>query len=155
MCKAIYFDMDGTIADLYGVQNWEYKLNHDDVTPYQEARPLVDMKELNHLLVELSFMGVKIGVVSWLAMNSNKAYDKATRKAKREWLKRHLPIATEVHLVKYGTNKNYPCKEPDAVLVDDNAAVRAKWKGKTIDASNPQNILKSLREVLDNLKQVA
>ena len=22
MMKAIYFDMDGTIADLYGVENW-------------------------------------------------------------------------------------------------------------------------------------
>jgi hydroxymethylpyrimidine pyrophosphatase-like HAD family hydrolase len=34
MTKAIYFDMDGTIANLYGVENWLPKLQAKDETPH-------------------------------------------------------------------------------------------------------------------------
>lgn len=34
----ICFDMDGTIADLYGVENWLDYLIAEDVKPYAEAR---------------------------------------------------------------------------------------------------------------------
>ena len=37
MIKEIVFDMDGTIADLYGVENWLPKLRAYDPTPYQTA----------------------------------------------------------------------------------------------------------------------
>ena len=46
MTKAIYFDMDGTVANLYDVPNWLEKLQAQDVTPYIEAKPLIDMEEL-------------------------------------------------------------------------------------------------------------
>ena len=38
MLKMICFDMDGTIADLYAVDNWLAKLRAEDETPYQEAK---------------------------------------------------------------------------------------------------------------------
>ena len=37
----INFDMDGTIADLYGVENWLDYLIAEDTTPYTEAEPLL------------------------------------------------------------------------------------------------------------------
>ena len=34
----IYFDMDGTIANLYAVENWLPKLRNKDESPYAEAK---------------------------------------------------------------------------------------------------------------------
>ena len=39
--KKIWFDMDGTIADLYGVENWLDYLLNGDAFPYKAAAPLV------------------------------------------------------------------------------------------------------------------
>lgn len=149
--QAIYFDMDGTLADLYAVQDWEYKLNAHDETPYIEAVPLVDMQELCEVCEQFAALGITIGVISWLAMNSDRYYDARVRAAKREWLARHFPVADEVHIVKYGTTKLSCANEKDSILVDDNAKVRAGWGGTggAIDATG--NILASLRKVLHKI----
>ena len=42
----INFDMDGTIADLYGVDNWLEMLINGDTTPYSIAQPLVRLSAL-------------------------------------------------------------------------------------------------------------
>ena len=100
----IYFDMDGTIANLYGVENWLEKLRAEDVSPYVEAEPLVDMRELSRLLNDLQLSGVNLGIISWLSKDATKEYDKMVRRAKREWLMENLPAVEwdEIHLVKYG-----------------------------------------------------
>ena len=66
MIKEIVFDMDGTIADLYGVENWLPKLRAYDPTPYQTAEPLVDMAELACLLRSLQNCGINVAVMTWL-----------------------------------------------------------------------------------------
>ena len=63
----IFFDMDGTIANLYGVENWlEYLLNKN-VKPYAEAKVMLNMNSLARLLNNLQKKGHKIGIISWLA----------------------------------------------------------------------------------------
>ena len=37
--KAIYFDMDGTIADLYGRDGWLDDLMNEYTRPYREVIP--------------------------------------------------------------------------------------------------------------------
>ena len=44
MNTTICFDMDGTIADLYGVQNWLEMLQAENPQPYRQAKPLLDIK---------------------------------------------------------------------------------------------------------------
>lgn len=146
MCKAIYFDMDGTIADLYGVEHWLDKLHAEDVSPYAEAAPLVDMTKLNALCETLAASGIIIGVISWTAMNGSKEYNTAVRKAKRAWINEYLPCVSEFHVIKYGTPKHYVRKIKDSILVDDNAEVRAAWTGETIDAT--KNILQALAQLV-------
>ena len=90
MVKEIWFDMDGTIADLYGVADWLPKLRAEDETPYREARPLVRMQSLARVLNRLQREGYTIGVVSWLSIGSSEDYDNRVANAKREWLARHL-----------------------------------------------------------------
>lgn len=141
----IYFDMDGTIANLYGVENWLEKLRAEDVSPYVEAEPLVDMRELSRLLNVLQLSGVNLGIISWLSKDATKEYDKMVRRAKREWLMENLPGVEwdEIHLVKYGTPKHSCCRENFGILFDDNDAVREKWekRGTAFDVENILEIL--------------
>ena len=144
----IYFDMDGTIANLYGVENWLSQLRAEDATPYAEAAPLVDMGELQLYLSILQNRGYKIGVISWLAKNSSKSYDKIVRKTKKEWLRATLPEIQfdEIHIVKYGTRKDYVAKDKFGIIFDDDERVREKWKGLPINP-NTEDIIEKLKEI--------
>ena len=46
----IYFDLDGTIADLYGFSGWLDCLQNEQTTPYTEAGLLVDGEQLRNFL---------------------------------------------------------------------------------------------------------
>lgn len=138
MNKVIYFDMDGTIADLYNIKDWLKKLRAEDATPYKNAMPLVNMSELTEVCEALQQLGWKIGIITWLSKDSSRAYKKAVRKAKKDWLERHFPIKfDELHFVQYGTPKHLICKLKRGVLFDDNDNVLLKWQkygGIAIDA---------------------
>ena len=155
MCaeKAIVFDLDGTLVDLYSVFNWLEKLLSYDATPYSEAKPIYNAEELIPLIAELKDRGFRIIVTSWLSKGSTKEYDAAVRDAKKKWLAEYGFPYDEIHLVKYGTPKT-KCSRGKAkyqILVDDNAEVRSKWTlGATIDAN--ENIIPMLEAIL---KEVA
>lgn len=128
----IYLDMDGTIADLYGVENWlENLVNYND-RPYRVAERIVE----EEVLVNLVNCGYELGIVSWLSKNSSKEYDKMVRNAKREWLRKNFPNIhfSEIHIVKYGTPKSKVVKEKNGILFDDEEKNRNEWKGLAIDA---------------------
>lgn len=150
MTKMLVFDMDGTIADLYGVNGWLEMLRNSDPTPYKVARPLVDMMELVKVLTTLKANGWKIAVTTWLAKDSDTSYDNLVRQAKLDWLNNYNFPFDEIHLVKYGTTKaNCTRKKADfQILVDDNEKIRKGWKlGGTINAN--ENILKEIKKLLD------
>lgn len=118
------FDMDGTIADLYHVENWLDKLRAEDATPYEEARPLWNMCKLCDTLHALQSMGHKVTIVTWLAKESSKDYNRATRAAKRAWLKSYDFPFDEIHLVKYGTPKSkYAVPDAINIFFDDSEEV--------------------------------
>ena len=60
----IWFDMDGTIANLYAVENWLEYLQDEDTKPYAEAKPLVNMARLAKALHKVQRNGYKIGIIS-------------------------------------------------------------------------------------------
>ena len=135
----IVFDMDGTIADLYGVENWLTDLRNSNPRPYVIAKPIYDMDLLNAILNALKENGWEVVVTSWLAKDSTRAYDKEVRKAKREWLIRHNFPFDEIHLVKYGTTKANCTRKKGGfqIIVDDNEQVRNGWTlGGTINAND-------------------
>lgn len=148
--KRIVFDMDGTLADFYGVDGWLTDLENHNPRPYEVAKPLVDMELLTDLLDLLKAQGWIICVTSWLANHSNKEFDKLTRMAKIEWLKKYNFPYDEIHLVKYGTTKANCTRHHKGyqVLVDDNADVRKGWNlGHTINAN--EDILSALAKLLE------
>ena len=149
MTKVLVFDMDGTIANLYGVENWLADLRAYNPRPYEVATPMYDMDLLNLLLDVLKAQGWTIAVTSWLSMDSTAEYDRAVRKAKREWLERYNFPFDEIHLVKYGTTKANCTRHLGGyqILVDDNEKVRNGWNlGGTINAN--ENIIDKLVELL-------
>ena len=82
MKKEICFDMDGTIADLYGVEGWLEDLEHFSPRPYEMARPMMRMSQLARKLNQLQRKGYTIKVISWLSKANNKAYDELVIEAK-------------------------------------------------------------------------
>ena len=153
MCKAIYFDMDGTVADLYGVRDWEPMLRAHISDPYRFAAPMCDMLELHELLQEFVARGVTIGVISWGAIGATRAYNAEVRRVKREWCRMYMPTVSEFHVVSYDTPKHRVAKIKDAVLVDDNAGVRDAWNiGATIDATDKAQMIQALRDLLAELE---
>ncbi len=149
MNKVLVFDMDGTIADLYGVEGWLDCLMAEDARPYTDARPFYDMWAMMEVLNELKNDGWYIVVTTWLAKNATKEYDKAVREAKFEWLERFGFPYNELHMVKYGTTKANCTRKLGGhqILIDDNAKVRKGWTlGPTFDANkNVYEFLKNLR----------
>ena len=59
----IVFDMDGTLADLYAVDNWLEKLVSGDPSPYAEAAPMLDLRLLARRLNRLQQNGIRLAVV--------------------------------------------------------------------------------------------
>ena len=136
MLKMVCFDMDGTIADLYGVSGWLDDLRAENPRPYTEAKPMWDMKALADALIVL---GVEIRIVTWLSKDSSEAYKDEVRKAKLEWLKAQGFPFDKFHGVRYGATKadsvrKYLAEDETAILIDDNAKVRSGWTlGETGD----------------------
>lgn len=147
MRKAIYLDMDGTIANLYSVDEWLPKLRAFDSTPYLEAEPLVRMASLARLLNALQQRGDHIAIVSWLSKESNPEYDEAVTVAKTTWLRAHLPSVQfdEIVIVAYGTPKSKVVAYPDGILFDDESRNRWEWAGEAYD---PEHLLEDLRDLL-------
>ena len=137
MRKMLVFDMDGTIANLYGVDGWLNDLQAESTRPYEIAEPLYDMKELCEILNELRSNGWTVAITTWLAKDATKAYNKAVTYAKKNWLTEHGFPYDEIHCVKYGTTKaNCTRKKADfQILIDDNKKVRDGWTlGTTVNA---------------------
>jgi len=143
----IYFDMDGTIANLYAVENWLARLRNEDATPYMEATPMCDMEHLSDLLNQARAQGYAVGVISWLSKEATHEYKWAVTRAKKLWLKKYLGVEIdEAHFIQYGTRKDYVAKDKHGIIFDDDGRVRAKWRGQ---AHNPTEV--NIIEVLQNM----
>ena len=143
----IYFDMDGTIANLYSVDNWLTKLINEDESPYREAKPLVRLSSLARVLNRLQRNGHRLGIVSWLAKNSTSEYDEKVTDAKINWLNTHLNSVKfdEVHIVPYGTPKSEVVNDKNGILFDDEEPNRTNWKGTAHDVHNIIEVLKGIK----------
>lgn len=74
MAKEIWFDMDGSIADFYGVKNWLDYLIAEDTTPYEIAKPLLNMSTLARALNRLHRNGYSINIISWGSKTASVEY---------------------------------------------------------------------------------
>lgn len=142
----INFDMDGTIANFYGVAGWLDYLKAEDTKPYEVAKPLVNFSALARLLNKAKRNGHEIAVISWTSKNGSEDFNKAVAEVKKAWLAKHLPSVMwdEIIVIPYGTPKDNYRKSADDVLFDDEEPNRKGWNGK---AYNVENILEILKEI--------
>lgn len=168
MANIICFDMDGTIANLYGVEGWLDMLRAEDPTPYVVAEPLVDMDKLNEVCALLQKSGWEIQVITALSKDASPEYKDAIREAKRAWLEKWGFIYDHFHGVDYkmpkcevlrrqmptGMKVYQMCQEywgrelPEAILVDDEARHTDRWGwGRTIDPT-AGDLVETLRSLL-------
>lgn len=145
----VWFDMDGTLANFYGVDGWLDDLNNKRVRPYVKAKVIYPLVEFLEVLADLKSKGYKLGVVSWLSRSCDKIYAQQIDLAKRNWLRKYLimDLLDEVIIVPYGTDKSAICERyGTGILVDDEEPNRVNWKnGDTIDAN--KNIIEILRKL--------
>lgn len=150
MNKTLVFDMDGTLANFYGVDGWLEDIRNENTRPYDIAKPLYNMEVLNAILDLLRAQGWTIAITTWLAKGSTKAFDDMVRASKIAWLQKYNFSYDEIHLVRYGTTKANCTRKNGGVqiLIDDNEKIRKGWHlGATIDAN--KNIIDELINLLE------
>lgn len=140
----IWFDMDGTIADLYAVDGWLEDLRAERIRPYAEAKVLLNMAVLARLLHKVQKAGHEVGIISWTSKGGSMAYNAKVMAAKYKWLAEHLPSVDWdcIRVVPYGTNKLEATG--GGILFDDEEPNRVAW-GE--GAYKPEKII----EILKNL----
>ena len=154
--RMIVWDMDGTIADLYGVEDWLPMLRAENPLPYEIAKPMWDMERLVNVIRGLQAIGVEQRIVTWLSMNSSEEYKTETRRAKREWLEQFDFPFDHFHGVQFGSTKadsvrKFLADDEEAILIDDSARVRKGWHlGETVDPTEI-NVIDFLETLLESL----
>lgn len=144
--RTIWFDMDGTIANLYAVENWLSMLRTEDTTPYVEAKVMWNMSQLARLMNQVQKLGYKLGIISWTSKGGSDLYNIAVDTAKREWLDTHLASVNfdYVYIVKYGTPKSLVMQDENDILFDDEEPNRNAWLGEAYEPAMMIQVLKAL-----------
>ena len=142
----INFDMDGTLASLYTVENWLDKLIANDESPYMDAKPMFRQSALVRVLNRLQRNGYRLAIISWLSKSGTEAYNEKVAETKKAQLAKHLPSVRwdEITIVPYGTPKeNYSHTAWD-ILFDDEEKNRENWIGDAYDVENIMEVLRNL-----------
>lgn len=145
MKKMIWFDMDGTIADFYGVEGWLDMLEAGDLTPYIVAKPLFNMAIFARILNRLQKWGYGIGIISWTSKSGTDSYNHDVAEVKLAWLKKHLPSVkwNAIYIVPYGCDKYQFAESKNDILFDDEERNRNDWTGKAYNVNNILGILRT------------
>lgn len=140
--RTVYFDMDGTLADLYGVHDVFKRLDSNDVTVYLEAEPISKYVDM---LKEFKAMGYMIGIITagsrFPAGTPDDIRDKMnedTAEAKQQWLHENgiSPYIDSFQFVPYGVSKYEVAKDKTGILVDNDDRVLNTWYSDRIKAIN-------------------
>lgn len=153
MKKVLYFDMDGTIADLYNSENWLQKIeNKQPVFEALEEMPwFATAKNLIRIL-KMEF-GYEVGVITWTPMNTTAEYEAIARAEKNRWLGEHADgLFDFVTFQRYGTSKTISnrdvCHRGIHILFDDNHEVRADWEQTFQPAYDAKDMVTVMRTLL-------
>jgi len=129
MKNTIWFDMDGTVADLYNRQNWLGLLETESPI-FADLDPICDIEELARLCTKLFSIGYRIGIITWLPAHASADYRTTCTADKNAWLAQNMPYITEVHTLPYGTPKQNAGFDRGTYnyLVDDNNEIIHTWE---------------------------
>ena len=144
MATKIWFDMDGTIADLYAVDGWLEDIRAERTRPYELAEVLLNMNQLARKLNKLQRIGYKLGIISRTAKNGTESYNAEVTIAKLNWLDKHLHSVSwdNIKIVPYGTDKLMATG--GGILFDDEEGNRTNWGDNAYDPKDIMTVLRVL-----------
>ena len=148
----IYFDMDGTIANLYEYKDWLKHLRLESIAPYEFCQPMVDMKQLKELLQNPIINSVNI--ISWTSKHGTTEYNRKTRYAKIRWLAKNgldYHLIDKYIIIPYGTDKADAIGKltENDILFDDEKQNRSNWIIKGGHAEDEKNLIEKLKRYID------
>jgi hypothetical protein len=130
MTTKIYFDLDGTVYDLYNVTDWLEKLRLECAQVFSEGNFIGNYNAFCEICNKLLAKGVQFGVITWLPMQASPEFETECAEIKRLWVKKFMPFVTEFTAQSYGVPKQNAivkrCKR--MYLLDDNSEVCEMWK---------------------------
>ncbi len=124
----VYLDMDGTIADLYGMKNWLKKLENEVEGLFLNCKPLVSEEELEYIFPRDVY---ELRICSMTPKDATEEYCQVVINEKNQWLDKYFPSITHRVYMAYGNNKNLK-NSKNHILVDDNEKIRNTFKGKAL-----------------------
>lgn len=158
MSMKIYFDLDGTVYDLYGQKDWLDKLRNEEKGIFNTDNILFNPAEFYDVISKLLKKGVKFGVITWLSMTSTPEYDEIATAEKKQWCDKYLPFIDTFVAQAYGTPKQQGIikRTKSDILIDDNAEVGIVWQNgkdrvymQVTKENNVVTILNNILQILD------
>lgn len=156
MSKKIYFDLDGTVYNLYSVENWLEKLRNEQENVFSEGNFMCDYSEFIERIHFLLDYGYSFGIITWLPMQASPEYEEICRQEKVEWIKKYLPFVTEVNICSYGIPKQNCIQKraKEMWLIDDNAEVCKMWQTskqrRYVNVNEDYTVIQALDEIIEN-----
>lgn len=153
MSTSVYFDLDGTIYDLYSMPKWLEMLQNEQEGVFIQGQSCVPLDKLNSNIYRLLQLNVRFGIISWLPMQASLEYEEICRQEKLQWIKENLPFITEILIVPYGTPKQNSVRKKTRkmFLIDDNINVCEMWKTKK---QRKMILVNNDFDVIDALEQI-
>lgn len=151
---SIWFDLDGTLYELYKIPNWLERIEKKDWNVFIDGEPRKHHERIQEAIKALQAKGWKVGCITWSskAVEGRDIHDIAEKK--KEFVEKYFPELLEnFHCLPYGCSKAALIRysygrgskretEGPNYLVDDNKDVRRDWREvgkdfgyKTINAS--------------------
>lgn len=125
MKQIVYLDMDGTIADLYGMVDWLENLTNEVKGTFLNCKPFITEEELKSYFPSEYY---ELRICSMTPLNASQEYCQVVIEEKNAWLDKFFPSITYRIYLKYGTDKNLENSE-NHILIDDNDKIRENYKG--------------------------
>lgn len=158
MSIKVYFDMDGTIFDLYGKNDWLETLRNERAGAFLgKFLPEIDIEKFYKVCQKLLGKGVQFGIITWLPMQASPEYEQICTEEKRKWTQENVPFITEFNCASYGIPKQN-CIQKRAqkmFLIDDNVEVCRTWataKQRTaINVNETFTVVNALEQILTDI----
>lgn len=154
MSVKIYFDLDGTVYNLYGIAEWEPKLRAENPNVFREGSFIGDYQDFMNICNKLLEKGVQFGVITWLPMQASPEYEVECELVKREWVQRYMPFVSEFTAQSYGVPKqNAIIKRAKTMyLLDDNTEICEMWQTEKMRVA--VNVNKGEKTTIEALKEI-
>lgn len=159
MSIKIFFDLDGTLFDLYGKKNWLEMLQNENPSAFEgDMLPEIDPIELYKATSALAERGVIMEVITWLPMGASPEYETACDLVKKQWVKDNLPFISKVTSLSYGVPKQNGIEKraERMFLIDDNAEICEMWETakmrKAIRIDSKFTVVDALYKILDSFE---